>query len=51
MLRALKRHWFLFCLAFLLAVGVGGHIRLKPLADLMPQAYVVASVLLVMSLG
>lgn len=51
MLRAIQRQWFLFALGALLAAGIARHSALKPVADLMPQDVVVASVLLVMSLG
>src|SRR5262245_52443954 len=51
MLRFLRRHWFLVTLVALLVVGIVGYAPLTPVADLMPQDYAVASVLLVMSLG
>jgi sodium/bile acid cotransporter 7 len=47
----LKRHWFLIALLALLAIGIAAWEACTPLADLMPQDYMVASVLLVMSLG
>jgi sodium/bile acid cotransporter 7 len=51
MLRAFQRHWFLAALLALLAVGIAMWDECTPLAALMPQDYIVASVLLVMSLG
>lgn len=51
MLHAIGRHWFLLALAGCLMAGVTAHRQLEPLALLMPQGPMVASVLLVMSLG
>jgi solute carrier family 10 (sodium/bile acid cotransporter), member 7 len=51
MVRAIQRHWFLASLIVVLVIGILDHDRLRPVADLMPQDYAVASVLLVMSLG
>jgi sodium/bile acid cotransporter 7 len=51
MRRTLQRHWFLASLISLLAAGIAWHGPLESLADWMPQNYLVASVLLVMSLG
>jgi sodium/bile acid cotransporter 7 len=51
MLRALQRRWLLLAIVALLAAGMIGHARLEGVAALMPQNYVVASVLLAMSLG
>lgn len=47
----LRRHWFLLALVGLLIAGIVWHAPLTPVADLMPQDYAVASVLLAMSLG
>ncbi len=47
----IQRHWFLAALAASLVAGIVGHAQLGPLAALMPQDPMVASVLLVMSLG
>ena len=47
----LQRHWFLAALLSLLAAGIVGWDQFTTLAAHMPQEYLVASVLLVMSLG
>jgi sodium/bile acid cotransporter 7 len=46
-----QRHWFLIALLALLALGIVAWQACEPLAAFMPQDYMVASVLLVMSLG
>ncbi len=48
---ALTRHWFLAALLALLAVGIIGWDEYTPLAAMLPQEFLVATVLLVMSLG
>jgi sodium/bile acid cotransporter 7 len=51
MLSALRRQWFLAALTALLILGIAWPERLSPIANLLPQDWVIASVLLVMSLG
>ncbi len=51
MLSALRRQWFLAALVALLFLGIARPERLAPVANFLPQDGVIASVLLVMSLG